>query len=73
MDNPTEMTLRDYFAAHVIASLVAHRKSEGGTLESFADKMAHDAWMIADAMVRHRSEPPGMPSSRAGRPAGPVR
>lgn len=44
------MTLRDWFAGQAVIGLL----SEGHEFERYAD-MAHDAYMIADAMLEHRN------------------
>jgi hypothetical protein len=48
------MSLRDYFAASIIAGLYA---SHGGTPPE-PEQMAEDAYAIADAMLEARATPP---------------
>jgi hypothetical protein len=45
------MTLRDYFAAKAMQSLM-HTQYADMTYEGEIDNLAHEAYLIADAMVR---------------------
>lgn len=52
---PTDMTLRDYFAAKAMQSFAA--MSEGCTYrQDQIDPMAADAYLWADAMMRARKD-----------------
>lgn len=56
------ITLRDYFAAKAIPELLAYELSPKGAYqhvcESSADGIAHNAYAIADAMLRVREAKP---------------
>lgn len=49
------MTLRDYFAAKAMQSLM-HTQYVDMTYEGEIDALAHEAYFIADAMMRKRTK-----------------
>ena len=56
--NNDGMTLRDYFAAKAMQTLLGSEyTSEHGLHEGWMDAMAHEAYMVADAMLKQREKP----------------
>lgn len=52
------MSLRDYFAAKAMQSIVACAMAQGGATEADdAPKLARAAWLMADAMLATRKPP----------------
>jgi hypothetical protein len=54
-DNPG-MTLRDYFAAAAINSIITNCKMDGYIEETQEDMFAKRAYSVADAMLRAREK-----------------
>jgi hypothetical protein len=54
-ENEHGMTLRDYFAAKAMHSLM-HTQYVDMTYEGETANLAHEAYMIADAMLAERSK-----------------
>jgi hypothetical protein len=59
------MSLRDYFAAKAMQSIVAGAIAQGGATEADdAPELARVAWLMADAMLATRKPPNAMVNCR---------
>jgi hypothetical protein len=60
MSNEQELDLRDWFAGHALEGLLAGpnapKKSRTESSEQYANRVAEEAYLFADAMMRRRSE-----------------
>jgi hypothetical protein len=69
MAEEQEMDLRDWFAGHALQGLLAGpnapKKSAAESPEQYATRMAEEAYLFAEAMMREQAK-------LAGRSAGPV-
>ena len=55
--NDAGMTLRDYFAAKAMQTLLGSEyTSEHGLTEGWMREMAHESYMVADAMLAERNK-----------------
>ena len=51
------MTLRDYFAAKAMQTLLSSEyTSQHGLHEGWMDALAHESYMVADAMLKARGQ-----------------
>jgi hypothetical protein len=62
MDNASTMELRDWFAGQAVKGLLggpnAPRKSGSESSEQYAARVAEEAYLFADAMLRARESSP---------------
>ena len=62
MDRPNAVEMRDLFAGHALQGLLAGpnapRKSGAESAEQYAVRVAEEAYLFAEAMLRAREGPP---------------